>query len=324
MNAIFSRKNYLYFICFFMFFFILCASVRTWNLRKNNDGQDFLKKTCAYKQIAGHEILADVFLPKKERIRPVVMYIHGGFMFANRTGLRQPLRDKLIEADYAVVSIDFRLAPETKLEEMIKDVQDAVIWIRKKGPELFNIDPQRVAITGGSAGGYLSLVSGFCVEPRPQALVVISGIGDFELYLENMNLDKSSLIKGEGPYAVVGDKPISDGGYEKRMDLWLYLEENGWYLSELLGFNPKMEPERYANLILFNNIPEDFPPTLIVHAKKDELVPFSHALKIQKALMEKGIENDLFVVPEGHSSQVIRGYPEASDKIVAFLDKYLK
>jgi hypothetical protein len=40
--------------------------------------------------------------------------------------------------------------------------------------------------------------------------------------------------------------------------------------------------------------------------------------------MEKGIENDLFVVPEGHSSQVIRGYPEASDKIVAFLDKYLK
>jgi dipeptidyl aminopeptidase/acylaminoacyl peptidase len=72
------------------------------------------------------------------------------------------------------------------------------------------------------------------------------------------------------------------------------------------------------------NIPDDYPPTLLIHAKSDELVPFSHAEETQKALLAKGIENELYAVPAGHSSEIITNYPEAVDKIVSFLDKYLK
>ena len=52
-----------------------------------------------------------------------------------------------------VVSIDYRLAPETKLPAIVEDVQDACRWVRERGPKLFRIAPERLAVMGGSAGG---------------------------------------------------------------------------------------------------------------------------------------------------------------------------
>ena len=92
-----------------------------------------------------------------------------------------PLREQLnryLKAGYTVVSIDYRLAPETKLDGIIEDLKDAFKWVRAKGPAEFRIDPDRLAVVGGSAGGYLTLMSGFCVEPRPKALVSFYGYGD--------------------------------------------------------------------------------------------------------------------------------------------------
>jgi acetyl esterase/lipase len=70
------------------------------------------------------------------------------------------------------------MAPETRLPAIIQDVQDAYRWVREKGPDLSHIDPSRIAVKGGSAGGYLTLMTGFCVEPRPKALVPLYGYGD--------------------------------------------------------------------------------------------------------------------------------------------------
>ena len=61
---------------------------------------------------------------------------------------------------YALVSFDYRLAPEVKLPAIIEDVQDAFRWLREQGPKLLHIDPDRVVVTGGSAGGYLTLMTG--------------------------------------------------------------------------------------------------------------------------------------------------------------------
>ncbi|MCJ7674203.1 MAG: alpha/beta hydrolase fold domain-containing protein, partial [Sedimentisphaerales bacterium] len=118
----------------------------------------YRKETYAYKEVDGQEILADVFLPATDKVRAAVLYIHGGgFMFGSRTGRpEKSLLDKLIEANYVVVSIDYRMAPETKLEEIGKDVTDACIWIRKQGPSLFNVYPDKLGIVGGSAGAFLA------------------------------------------------------------------------------------------------------------------------------------------------------------------------
>ena len=77
----------------------------------------------------------------------------------------------MLEAGHVLISLDYRLAPETQLAEIVHDVEDAFDWIRRNGPRLFKIDPTRIAVAGGSAGGYLTLTSGFRVRPRPAVLL---------------------------------------------------------------------------------------------------------------------------------------------------------
>ena len=106
-----------------------------------------------------------------------------------------------------VISIDYRLAPETKLPAIIEDVQDAFRWIHKKGPRLLNIDTEKLVVAGGSAGGYLTLMTGFCIKPRPKALISLSGYGGIvgpwysrpdAFYLQQPHVSK------EDAYASVG------------------------------------------------------------------------------------------------------------------------
>ena len=119
---------------------------------------------------------------------------------------------RYLEAGFVVISIDYRLAPETKLPQIIEDLQDAFRWVRKTGPEAFQIDPQRVAVTGGSAGGYLTLMAGCCVQPPPQCLVSFYGYGDIvgEWYAKpNEFYLREPAVPKEVAYASVGQIPLS-------------------------------------------------------------------------------------------------------------------
>jgi acetyl esterase/lipase len=120
------------------------------------------KKTYTYKTVKDCTIQADVYRLPGDEIRPVILWIHGGaLIFGDRSTVRQHQLQRYLQAGYVVVSIDYRLAPETKLPEIIEDLQDAYRWVREKGPELLRIYPDRVAVVGNSAGGYLTLMAGF-------------------------------------------------------------------------------------------------------------------------------------------------------------------
>jgi acetyl esterase/lipase len=64
----------------------------------------------------------------------------------------------MLEADFVVISIDYRLAPETKLPAIVEDVRDALRWMRTYADTLY-IDRERIGVCGGSAGGCLTLKS---------------------------------------------------------------------------------------------------------------------------------------------------------------------
>jgi acetyl esterase/lipase len=108
---------------------------------------------------------------------------------------------------YVVVLIDYRLAPETKLTEIVQDVEDAVAWVRAKGPGLWGIDPDRLAVSGDSAGGYLTLLTGFRVQPRPRVLAVFWGYGDITspwYSRPDPFYSKQPRVTKEDAYAAVG------------------------------------------------------------------------------------------------------------------------
>jgi acetyl esterase/lipase len=74
------------------------------------------KTTHTYKRVGDLEIQADVYRPRDDEFRPVVMWIHGGALISgSRSGVSQRVLEDFTRAGYAVVSIDYRLAPETKL-----------------------------------------------------------------------------------------------------------------------------------------------------------------------------------------------------------------
>jgi len=282
----------------------------------------YRKETYTYKEVDGHEILADVFLPANDEVRAVVLYIHGGgFMFGSRIGRpSKSLLDKLIEANYVVVSIDYRMAPETKLDEIVKDARDACIWIRSQGPSLFNTDPNRLGVVGGSAGAFLATACGYTVKPRLQSVVAISGYADFEFAKPGTD---RSILKQNNLYDSVGKKILTQGGQD-RYKLCFFLLENGLWPWEILGFEPISNQERVNALLPINHINSDYPATLLIHSKNDQNVPFSQAEKLSRTLTAHKIESELFIVPQGHSSEIIRNDPDAVAKIITFLDKQLK
>lgn len=269
-----------------------------------------------YKSVNGHDIIATIYLPESNSKTPVLIYFHGGgFMFGNRNqGLEELIRDKLLSNNIAVVSADYRLAPETKLDRILEDVRDVITWIKDKGKDSFNIDTNKIAVAGGSAGGYLALSSGFEPSHAPDAIISISAPTGFST--EGIQPADLSLLNDTWKGSIV-----SHGDYTSRMDLWRQLGKNGLALYEIFGFDPAKEPEKLGKYTLTNNIKTGYPPTLIIHAKNDRAVKFNEANEFYMFLQNKQIESELYVVENGHSSDLIKQHPEAIDEIVAFLKR---
>jgi acetyl esterase/lipase len=138
-----------------------------------------LKKTHIYRTVENHPIRLDVYHHPGKVPQPMLLWIHGGALIFGHRGTIHPEQvDLYLNAGFTVVSIDYRLAPESKLPEILDDLEAAYRWVRQEAPHLYSVDGSRIAVIGHSAGGYLTLVSGYRLQPRPQALVSFYGYGD--------------------------------------------------------------------------------------------------------------------------------------------------
>jgi len=282
------------------------------------------KKEFVYKSVKGHDIKANIFLPVSNEKHPVLVYFHGGgFIFGNRDqGLDLALKEKLLANKFAVVSADYRLAPETKLDEMLKDASDVIQWIKQHGLQKYNLDTSKIAVAGGSSGGYLALSTGFDATTSPKAIVAISTPTGFSA--TNIQMGDLSVLNQPGPYDIVKDAMISYGDYDSRMTLWRFLAKNRLALYEIFGFDPANEPEKLKKYTLTDNIRSNFPPTLLVHAKNDHLVDLGQVISFDDFLKDKKVASSLYLVENGHSSELINQNPDAVDEIIAFLNHHLK
>jgi len=288
-------------------------------------------QTHIYKVTEECSIQADVYLPEGDRRKSAILYIHGGaLIFGSRTWAPTEQFELYLKAGYAVVSIDYRLAPETKLPAILEDIQDAYNWLITNGPELFNIDPDRIAVTGSSAGGYLTLMSGFIVHPRPRALVSFYGYGDIAgdwyscpdpFYSKEPAVPMEEARKGVSGPVIAGSEE-----FEPRWRFYLFCRQKGLWPKEVTGYDPHTQPEAFVPFCPDRNVTSDYPPTLLLHGDQDTDVPYELAQQMAAKLEENHAPHRLITMNGmGHGFDDLKNpkVAEVFEEVLDFLKETL-
>ena len=289
------------------------------------------KKAYTYKTVDKLEIQADVYSSKADRPRPTLIWIHGGaLIMGDKRGIHGTFCDPLLAAGFAVVSIDYRLAPETKLAAILEDVQDACKWVRDKGPKLFQADPGRIAVAGNSAGGYLTLTTGYRVEPKPRALVAFWGFGDIMgdwVSKPNAFYRRQPLVTREEARQAVGTMPLTTpAAKNSRGRFFLYCRQQGVWPQEVAGLDSK-DARAFDPFCPIRNVTAQYPPTLLIHGTKDMDVPYEQSADMDRELTKHRVDHELIAVREaGHG--LVDAKPEeaveALTRAVAFVKKHVR
>lgn len=292
------------------------------------------RKTHVYKTVGDTKVHADVYRPDDAKVRPVVVWIHGGaLIMGSRSGVPGQLLGLCRKEGYALVSLDYRLAPEVKLPAIIEDIQDAFRWLRDQGPTRLAIDPDKMVVAGGSAGGYLTMMTGICVVPPPKALVAYWGYGDVDgaWYTQPSEFyRRQPLVGKDEAYRAVGGGVLTGADGEAgraRGKFYLYLRQNGLWTKEVTGFDPDTERRKLDPYCPVRRIAPTYPSILMVHGTKDTDVPYERSADMAKELAKQKVPHELVTVPDaGHG--LAGGDPklvaDAHERAAAFIRKHLR
>lgn len=291
------------------------------------------RRTWIYKTVGDLPIKADVYRRPGDDVRPVIVWLHGGGLITGSRGGPDPeQRQRYLDAGYVIVSIDYRLAPETKLLAIIEDVRDAIAWVRAQGPEHFKIDPRRLAVVGASAGGYLALMTGFIVEPRPQALVAISGYGDVDgdWYAKPHEIYRKTrpMFTKEEAHQAIGTRETANGGAKGRGNFYTWCRQHGLWPQQVVGYDPVTQPREFDRFCPVRNVKKNYPPTLLVHGDDDIDVPYAQSVAMVRELKRVDVTHEFITLKGGGHGFGGKGLGDtavagAFDRIERFLQRHV-
>jgi acetyl esterase/lipase len=254
-----------------------------------------------YAKPGGIPLLLDLYAPKgAARPLPVVIWIHGGgwmtgdksdhFFFAvSRHG-------------FAFVSINYRLSQQAIFPAQIDDCKAAVRWVRANAAE-YNLDPDRIAVAGGSAGGHLAALLGTTNnDPRLEGNVGTTGVSSAV----------RAVVDYCGPTDLVSVE--QDCTPEQHTNL-------NQVVVDLLGGPPskRLDLARLASPVF--HVGKQACPFCIVHGDQDAVVPLSQSIRLNDALQKAGVSSELHIVKgAGHGFDDPISFSAAID----FLKKQLQ
>ena len=232
----------------------------------------------AYKQTADGPLLLDAYRPAGDGRHPLVVMIHGGGWARGgrfEMGLTK-WAAYLAAAGLAVVSIDYRLAPQTTYPDSFQDCLDAVDWAVAHADEL-GADPTRIGLWGDSAGGHLVLL-----------LATSQTRADFGG--PRLRTDATRLR------AVAALYPPTDLAALDRAEQRAGIAR---IVRDFIGAEPEAAPQRWQEASPIEQAHADMPPTLILHGTRDLLVPVSQATRFAERLAAVGAPHRLEIVDGG-------------------------
>ncbi len=150
------------------------------------------RRNIVYASRGVRKLHLDIFHPASGQDCPGVLMVHGGGWRSGDRSMEIPLAQQLAARGYVAVAVEYRLSPEARYPAAMHDIKAALRWMRAHAAQ-YGIDPQRIAISGESAGGQLAALAGYTGDiaelegsggddgysSRVQAVIDIDGILDF-------------------------------------------------------------------------------------------------------------------------------------------------
>lgn len=223
----------------------------------------------------------DVYLAEEDMPLPAMIHIHGGGWDAgSKNNVPAWLLRGVREGRFSVVSVEYRFTRVAPHPAQTNDCLRAIQFVRQHCMQ-WGIDPKRLGVTGGSAGGHLSLYV---------ALHDDIGQEDASDPVER----ESSRVAGAVGFAGPTD-----------WNLLAAIKHEHPAYRKLLGYEPgtplaDMKAESVKDVSPLSFVSDDDPPIMIVHGDADNIVPVEHAERLHKQLKKVGVRTELVIVKDGN------------------------
>jgi acetyl esterase len=227
-----------------------------------------------YGEADGQKLTLDYYAPQGPGPHPIAIIIHGGgYQRGNsKSNSEAYCADFLAPAGYAVFSINYRLAPKYPYPYMVYDVERSVRYLRHNASQ-WNADPKRIALVGGSAGGFLSNMVGLLNAPGdPQSTDPVDR--------ESAAVQAVVTLFAQSSFATV---PLNADVHA--------------LLDPLIQQKGEQAALKEASPITY--VRKKAPPFLLIQGDKDEYIPFTEDTNLQTALRKVGVRCDLIRIPNG-------------------------
>jgi acetyl esterase/lipase len=276
-----------------------------------------------YCSVAGKELTLNAFLPGNvtEPV-PAIVEIHGGWWYGGNdsSAVREVGGCNIfVRRGIAIFSIQYRLGTEGGFPENIRDCRNAIRFIRLNARR-FNIDPERIDVTGGSAGGHLSLMVAMVPEdfedggPTPGLEGVSARVSGCFSYIPPTDFVRfwsqgpdDAITNLEGKVTFRG--PDEKIPYDSRPRLRVLFH----------GLTPDTPEYQalYTRMCPIGHVRKDVPPLLICDGEKDPIVPGLHGEALYQKLRSVGADATYWMTTNGgHAFPGGPGFESVLDKFI--------
>jgi acetyl esterase/lipase len=273
------------------------------------------KQDVVYGRKFGTALTMDVFTPRKPNGAAVVWVVSGGWV-SSHAAINPGAIKEFLDRGYTVFAVCHGCQPKFTIPEILDDLHRAVRFIRHHAKE-YGIDPERIGITGGSAGGHLALMQGTAgdkgkadaKDPIDRASSRVQAVACFFPPTDFLNYGGKDKFALDGLLARF-KAPFDFREFDAKAGVFVPVGDR----EKVLAISRQVSP--------ITHVSADDAPTLIVHGDADVLVPIGQAEAIVAKLKEAGVPAEL-VVKKG-AAHGWKGMEKDRATMADWFDKYLR